>query len=168
MTGGSRGGGVSLGVMSGRELTVTRVVHASPEAVWQVLTDLEGATQTLRAVTGIEVVAGEGYAVGTRWVETRRLLGREESQTMEVTAVDRPRRTVVESRSHGVLYRTVFSLQPVEEGTRLEMCFGASHPDPTLLFRVTSAVFGRVGMALTRKMLEQDLADIAARAESAS
>jgi hypothetical protein len=157
--------------MAGRELTVSRLVHASPEAVWAVLTDLERAPEVLRGVTSVEVVdgaGGEGYAEGTRWVETRRILGREESQLLEVTGVDPPRRTVVESRDHGVRYRTVFSLQRREDGTRLEMCFGASHPDPTLLFRLTSAVFGRVGMALTRKLLEQDLADIAAAAESAS
>jgi carbon monoxide dehydrogenase subunit G len=152
--------------MAGRELTVSRVVHASPEEVWQVLTDLEGAPETLRGVSRVEVLEGSTYDVGTRWAETRRILGKEETQTMEVTGCDPPHRTVVESRSAGVLYRTMFSLEPAEDGTLLTVCFGASHPDPTLLQRVTVAVFGRVGEALTSRLLAQDLEDIAARAES--
>jgi uncharacterized protein YndB with AHSA1/START domain len=152
--------------MAGRELTVSRVVHASPEEVWQVLTDLEGAPTTLRGVTRVELLDGAAYDVGTRWTETRKILGKEETQTMEVTGCDPPHRTVVESRSTGVLYRTVFTLQPAEDGTELSVCFGASHPDPTLLQRVTVAVFGRVGAALTSRLLAQDLEDIAARVES--
>jgi uncharacterized protein YndB with AHSA1/START domain len=154
--------------MAGRELTVSRVVAAPPDAVWAVLTDVDHAPETLRGVTRVERLAGEGYAEGTRWTETRKILGREESQTLEVTASEPPRRTVVESRAHGVHYRTVFSLEPVEEGTRLEMCFGASHPNPTWLHRLTTTVFGPVGLALTRRLLEQDLADIGARASGAS
>ena len=152
--------------MAGRELTVSRVVHASPDAVWQVLTDVEGAPTTLRGVTRVEIHSGSSYDVGTRWSETRKILGREETQTMEVIECVPPRRTVVESRSSGVLYRTVFTLEPVDDGTELTVCFGASHPDPTLLQRVTVAVFGRVGVALTSRLLGQDLEDIGARAES--
>jgi uncharacterized protein YndB with AHSA1/START domain len=152
--------------MAGRELKVSRVVHASAEEVWRVLTDLEGAPETLRGVTRVEVLEGQPYDVGTRWAETRKILGKEETQTMEVTGADPPHRTVVESRSSGVLYRTVFTLDEVADGTELSVCFGASHPDPTLLQRVTVAVFGRVGAALTSRLLAQDLEDIAARAES--
>jgi uncharacterized protein YndB with AHSA1/START domain len=154
--------------MAGRELTVTRIVHASPEEVWRVLTDLEGAPSTLRGVSRVELLDGAPYDVGTRWSETRKILGKEETQTMEVTGCDPPHRTVVESRAAGVLYRTVFTLEPVDEGTELGVCFGASHPDPTLLQRVTVAVFGRVGAALTSRLLAQDLEDIARRAESSA
>src|SRR3712207_3338181 len=152
--------------MAGRELTVSRVVHASPDAVWQALTDLEAAPTNLRGASRVEGHEGSTYGAGTRWSETRKILGREETQTMEVTECVSPRRTVVESRSNGVLYRTVFTLEPVDDGTELTVCFGASHPDPTLLQRVTVAVFGRVGVALTSRLLGQDLEDIAARAES--
>jgi uncharacterized protein YndB with AHSA1/START domain len=162
--------------MAGRELTVSRVVHAPREEVWRVLTDLEGAPSTLRGVTKVEVLDGAPYDVGTRWSETRKILGKEETQTMEVTGCDPPHRTVVESRSAGVLYRTVFTLEPADAGTgkatghatELSVCFGASHPDPTLLQRVTVAVFGRVGAALTSRLLAQDLEDIADRAESSA
>ncbi|HET6562717.1 MAG TPA: SRPBCC family protein [Marmoricola sp.] len=151
--------------MPGREITVSRVVHAAPEQVWAVLTDLDAAPTTLRGVSRVERVAGPAYDVGTRWRETRRILGKEETQELEVTAAEEPRRTTVEARSGGVEYRTVFTLEPADEGTLLSVCFGASHPDPTWLQRVTAAVFGPMGAAMTTKLLAQDLADIAAVAE---
>jgi uncharacterized protein YndB with AHSA1/START domain len=151
--------------MAGRELTVKRVIHASPDEVWAVLSDLEHAPETLRGVTRVEVLEGAGYEVGTRWRETRRIFGKEETQTMEVAECDPPRSTTVTSRSAGVEYRSVFTLEPAEAGTLATICFGASHPDPNLLQRLTATLFGHVGAAVTTRLLNQDLADIAARAE---
>lgn len=151
--------------MPARELRVRRVVRAAPETVWGVLTDLEAAPKTLRGVAKVEVVEGDGYAVGTRWKETRKVLGLEETQTLQVTACTPPRSTTVESRSGGVDYTTTFTLEAIEDGTLLTLSFGASHPDPNLLQRLTATVFGRVGTAVTTRLLAQDLADIAAHAE---
>ena len=154
--------------MAGRELTVKRLVHAPPEAVWSALTDLSAAPEILRGVSRLELLEGSGYDVGTRWRETRRLFGMEESQTMEVADCDPPRSTVVTSRSAGVEYRKVYDLEPVDDGTLLKVCFGASHPDPNLLQRLTAALFGHVGAAVTTRLLTQDLADVGARAEQDS
>jgi uncharacterized protein YndB with AHSA1/START domain len=151
--------------MARREIKVHRRIAAPAEAVWEVLTDVQHAPETLRGVTGVQILEQPAYGVGTRWVETRRILGKEDSQTLEVTESEPPRSTVVEARSAGVDYRTAFTLEPVEGGTRVEVVFGASHPDPNLLQRLTATVFGRVGAAVTARLLSQDLADIAARAE---
>ncbi len=151
--------------MAGRELTVQRVVRAPRKRVWAALTDLDAAPEILRAVTGVEVLDGGRYARGTRWRETRRLFGKEETQTLEVAECRPSRGTTVVSRSAGVDYRKVYTLETDDDGTLLTVCFGASHPDPTLLRRLTATLFGHVGAAVTTRLLAQDLADIAARAE---
>ena len=84
---------------------------------------------------------------------------------MEVAESDPPLSTTVTARSRGVDYRTVFTLEPVEDGTLLTVRFGATHPDPNLLQRLTATLFNPVGAAVTTRLLNQDLADIAARAE---
>jgi hypothetical protein len=43
--------------------------------------------------------------------------------------------------------------------------FGAEVLRPTVVSRVMLALFGRIGMNLTRKALARDLAEIAAKAE---
>lgn len=154
--------------MSGHKITVSRVVHAEPDAVWRVLTDLDAAPEVFRAVSRVKRLEGEGYAVGTRWLETRRIFGKEETEELHVTEVQEPSRTTVEADSGGVHYTTVFSLEPVKESTRLQVTFSGYHPDPNLLQRLTATVFGAVGARVTTRMLAQDLADIARAAESTS
>lgn len=151
--------------MAGRELTVKRVIKAPRKRVWTALTDLEAAPEIFRGITGVEVLDGTRYAAGTRWRETRRAFGKEEVQTYEVAEVQPPRRTAVTSRFAGVDYRKVYTLEKTDEGTLLTLCFGASHPDPNLLQRLTATLFGQVGAAVTTRQLNQDLADIASRAE---
>lgn len=151
--------------MAGRELTVKRVILASRKRVWSALTDLGAAPEIFRSVTRVEVLDGQRFAKGTRWRETRRVFGKEETQTYEVSDSQPPRSTTVTSRSGGVDYRKVYTLEKTDEGTLLTLCFGASHPDPNLLQRLTATLFGQVGAAVTTRQLTQDLADVAARAE---
>jgi hypothetical protein len=51
-------------------------------------------------------------------------------------------------------------------GTDVTMTFGAEVLKPTLMSKIMMALFGRIGMGITRKALAKDLADIAAKAES--
>jgi uncharacterized protein YndB with AHSA1/START domain len=154
--------------MAGRELTVERLVHAPPERVWAAMTDLEQAPAILRGVTRVEVLSGDGFAVGTRWRETRKMFGKDETQTLEVATCSPPRSATVTSQQLGVDYRIVHTLEPVDGGTLVTICFGATHPDPNLLQRLTATVFGRVGAAVTTRLLSQDLADVAAWVEEPS
>lgn len=61
--------------MSDIALSLERAIDASPDAVWRVLTDLEGSEAVLSGVARIERLAGFGYAIGTRWRETRTVMG---------------------------------------------------------------------------------------------
>ncbi|MDV8008132.1 hypothetical protein [Rhodococcus sp. IEGM 1318] len=60
----------------------------------------------------IERLAGEGYAVGTKWRETRKMMGKEATEDMWVTEVEAPSRTVVKANSHGMNYTSGFTLKP--------------------------------------------------------
>ncbi len=151
--------------MAGRELSVKRLVRAPRRRVWSALTDVDRAPEIYRSIVRTERLEGRGFAVGTRWRETRRVFGKEETQTLEVAAADRYRTATVTTRSVGVDYRTVYTLETVEGGTMVTVCFGASHPDPTLLRRLTATLFGQVGAAVTTRQLAQDLAALAAHVE---
>lgn len=153
--------------MPDHHVQVEREIAASPETVWGVITDLDHAAETLNGVTRVEVLTDAPYAVGTRWRETRRMMGREETQELHVTEAEPPRRTTVEAESGGVHYVSTFTLTPTASGTHLLMTFAGSQPQPSGLQRLAWTVFGRLGLRLTRRMMARDLDDIARRAEPA-
>jgi uncharacterized protein YndB with AHSA1/START domain len=153
--------------VAGHTITLTRIVHASPHLVWAVLTDLDRAPEVLRNVTKVERMTDGPYAVGTRWQETRRMMGKEETEEMWVTESDPLRRTVVAASSKGAEYRTTFELEHQPDDTTLLRCtFHGETPDPTGVQKLLWAVLGRLGAKVTRKAIEQDLEDIAAAAQS--
>lgn len=152
--------------MPNTQIEIVRDVAAPPEVVWGVLTDLAHAADTLSGVTRIQVLTDGGYDVGTRWRETRRMLGKEVTEEMEVTGVEAPRRTTIESDSSGVHYVSEFRLEPTTDGTRLTMSFAGEQRDLSVVRKVTWAVFGKLGLKAAGKMMTRDLEDITARAEA--
>ncbi len=104
-------------------MTVSRHVDAPSERVWAVLTDLEHSPEVIRAIESVEIHTGTGFDVGTRWMETRTMMGRTASETMEVTALDPGRSYVVEADSSGTHYRSEFVIAPDDGGTTVTMTF---------------------------------------------
>lgn len=152
--------------MVGHSVSVERSIEADAARVWDVITDLDYSPEVLSSIVRIERLEGEGYEVGTRWRETRRMWGREETEEMWVSEVDEPRATTVRAESRGTEYVTTFTLEPREQGTVLRVDFSAETPSPGPAQRIGWMVFGKAGMRATRKALEQDLAEIAAVAEA--
>ncbi|MGC5627010.1 SRPBCC family protein [Georgenia sp. Z1344] len=131
------------------------------------LTDPAGSEQVLSGVSSIEMLTDGPYRVGTRWKETRTFMGGSETEEMWVTAVDEPRSTTLAANARGATYGTTFVLEPIPTGTRLTMTFGGEDTSAGGLRKLLGAVTERIGMAMSKKMMTQDLADIAAAAEAA-
>lgn len=147
--------------------TLTQHIQASPESVWAVITDIPASAATLSGVESVQLLTDGPYGEGTRWRETRKMLGRSETVEMWVASVEPGRSTVVKALQGGADYTTRFSLSPRDGGTDLTLTFGAEIIKPTAASRILMALFGKLGMSVTRKALAKDLADIAAKAESA-
>jgi len=106
------------------------------------------------------------YGEGTRWKETRTMMGRAETVEMWVTLADPPCSTTVKALQGGADYTSRFTLAERDGGTDLTLTFGADVVKPTVLSKVSMALFGKIGMSITRKALAKDLAEIAAKAET--
>jgi carbon monoxide dehydrogenase subunit G len=146
--------------------SLTQHVNARPEKVWAVISDIPGSAATLSGVESIQMVSEGPYGEGTRWKETRSMMGRRETVEMWVSQADPPRSTTVKALQGGADYTSRFTLAERDGGTDLTLIFGAEVLKPTVLSRVMMALFGRIGMSITRKALAKDLAEIAAKAES--
>lgn len=145
-------------------MTVSRDVSAPVERVWAIITDLEQSPSVIGAIESVEVHTEAGFGVGTRWTETRTMMGRTASETMEVTAVDPGRSYVVEATSGTTRYRSEFRVEAAGDGTALTMTFGAT--SSTVGAKILAATIGRLFAGMTRKALAADLDDIAQAAES--
>lgn len=154
--------------MAAHSLTLTREIDAPAEDVWHVLTHVEDSATILSGVSEIEMLTDGPYAVGTRWRETRTMMGGSETEEMWVAEVDEPRSTVIRAEARGATYVTTFTLEPTENGTRLTMTFAGGMEKPGLVMRVLGPITSRLGLAMSKKMMTQDLADIATAAEGLS
>jgi carbon monoxide dehydrogenase subunit G len=146
--------------------SLTQHIHASPEKVWSVISDIPGSAATLSGVESVQMLSEGPYGEGTRWKETRTMMGRSETVEMWVAKADPPRSTTVKALQGGADYTSRFSLAERDRGTDLTLTFGAEVLKPTVFSKVTMALFGKIGMSITRKALTKDLAEIAAKAES--
>ncbi|GII99827.1 polyketide cyclase/dehydrase/lipid transport protein [Sediminihabitans luteus] len=151
--------------MVNKEIVESRVMDAPVDAVWRVITTIRDAASVLRGVERIEVVAGDdgpdGYAVGLRWKETRKILGRSGTEEMEVTDVEPGRSTRITAESGGIVYTTTFELQKIGPKTRVVVRFsGITPPDASVVTRGMVALFGGLGTLATGAGLRRDLEDI--------
>ncbi|MFJ5954444.1 SRPBCC family protein [Paenarthrobacter sp. NPDC092416] len=146
--------------------TLTQHINATPEKVWAVISDIPGSAGTLSGIDAIQMLSEGPYGEGTRWKETRTMMGRQETVEMWVSQTDPPRSTTVKALQGGADYTTRFSLAERDGGTDLTLTFGAEILQPSLISKITMALFGKIGMSMTRKALSKDLAEIAAKAES--
>lgn len=153
-----------------QHVTVQRRVEAAPEDVWAIVTDLEHAVEHLSQVSGLRRLTDGPYAIGTGWRETRRMMGRTETQELWVVENDPGRRTVTEATHGSTRYRTEIALDPVDDGaaTQVSVHFSGHGPEPSGLGRVALKVMGPLAQRMTERTLRTELDDIARAAEARS
>lgn len=147
---------------------VEREVAAPAARVWAMMTDVTRTPDVLSSVTAVERVDDGGeFGVGTRWRETRTVMGRETTEEMRVNSVDPGRDYTVEADSRGRHHVTVLTIEPRDEDrSRVFMRFEVR---PTSRAgRIRAATVGRLLRGPTRKRLASDLEEIALAAEDAN
>lgn len=143
-------------------VTVRQPCSAPVETVWAVATDLANAPAAISGISTTEVLSSGDFGVGTRWKETRRMYGRDASETMTITAVEPGRSYTAEAASSGMRYVTTWEFAPVEGGSEITMTF-SGEPVGTL-GKMLSRVMGFMNRSV-EKAMRQDMADLAAYAE---
>jgi hypothetical protein len=142
----------------------TKYVEAPPQTVFDVAADLEHAAEHVRGIEKIEMLTPPPVGVGTRWRETRKMMGKLATETLEVKAFDRPRKYVVGCESCGCYFESTFTFAPRSSGTAVTL--DVHTKALTLMARIMSPI-GNMMMGKTmRKLLDDDLEDVKRVAES--
>lgn len=148
------------------ELTASIHIAAAPAAVFAICSDFVHAPQHVSAITRVEMLTQGPTRQGTRFKETRKMFGKEATETMEVVEFSPDSSFTLGAESCGTRYRTTFSFTPKEGGTEVEFRFLAT---PLTL---TAKVMGAIMMPFMKKMLHkcvmQDLQDVKKRLEAAT
>ncbi|WP_241566021.1 SRPBCC family protein [Prescottella agglutinans] len=84
-----------------------------------------------------------------------------------LSGVSRVERVAGSGYEVGTRWRETRRMTDLGGSTDLAMTFSPSQSAPSGFEQIMMAVFGRLGMRVTAKVMMQDLADIAARAEAA-
>jgi hypothetical protein len=146
-------------------VTVATTIVAPIERVFSVFADFEHWADRVSNIREIEMLTTGGFELGTRWLETRDMLAQQDTSEMEVTAFERNRTYTITHHRVGTRIDTVFTFEPFEEGTRvqIECDFGGAGLAPRLPGPVGWAIGARAHDVLSR-----DLADLKASMETAS
>jgi hypothetical protein len=144
--------------------TITKSVEAPVEIVFDAATDLPQAAEYVRGIEKIELLTPGPIGVGTRWRETRRMMGREATETLEIKSFDRPRSYTVGCESCGCYFETTFAFAPRANGTVVTL--DVRTQALTLMAKLMSPI-GNLMMGKTmRKLMEDDLEDVKRETES--
>ncbi|MEM9347409.1 MAG: SRPBCC family protein [Planctomycetota bacterium] len=147
------------------KLEVKRQISAPIERVYDVFTDLPHAAERVSGIESVEVLTDQPFGVGTRWEETRIMMGKRATETMWITAVEPNRSYTTEAESGGAHYKSTFTFEPNDAGTRVVMSFEGR---PMTWWSKMLSPLGLLMKGSIRKMLHQDLDDLAAVCEAAA
>ena len=146
-------------------IKISQQVDAPVDVVFDVFSNIPDASETIAGINKIEMLTDGPVGVGTRWKETRTMLGKECTEEMGFSEFERPNRYVVEAESCGCHFATEFSFREQGGGTQVTMEM-ASRPLTLMAKLMTPIGFLMKGTMV--KCMKQDIADCKQAAEAKS
>ncbi len=146
-------------------VTVSNHVARPIEQVFALFSDIEHGPAHVSGIKKIEMLTPGGVRLGTRWRETREVLGLLDDAEMEITAFERNHMYTITHHKGGVRIDTTFWFEASDAGTnvRVEFELEAGGVPPGLLAPLGWAIGGRI-----EKVLGHDLADLKQSVEGGS
>jgi len=138
-------------------------IGAPVDAVFARFTDIQHSAARVGGIKDIQLLTPGSFELGTRWRETRDVLGRQDDAEMEITSFEKNRHYTITHHKGSVRIDTTFRFEPIAEGTRVSIEFGLNPQGlpPGLLAPLEWAIAGKV-----QDVLSRDLADLKASLEA--
>ncbi len=138
-------------------VAVSNEIAAPLDRVFQTFTDIEHGPTHVSGIKKLEMMTPGPVHIGTRWLETREVMGRLDTAEMEITAFQRDCMYTITHHKAGVRIDTTFRFEPSGGGTKVTVEFSLDPGGlpPGLLAPLGWAIAGKV-----EKVLSHDLADL--------
>jgi len=98
-----------------------RTIHAALEEVFRTISDVRNFRQAVPHITKIDFLTDQQVGVGTRFLETRLMQGREQTVELEVAEYVENDRIRMRSDAGGTLWDSLFTVSAGASGVTLEM-----------------------------------------------
>lgn len=144
------------------QIEIETFVAAPPPVVFETLANFANWPQFMSGIARMEMLTTGPVAVGSRFRETRTMLGKSASEEIEVAEMAAPHRIVLTAHNHGTDYRIAHMLAAAAEGTQLSLQFAGT---PVPLAARLFAPLGWLFAGSARKQIEKDLGDLKREAE---
>lgn len=141
------------------KLTVSTIMNSSIERVWKTITDFENLVNIIPSIIDIEVlIKPEVHLTGFKWKETRVLFGKKATEVMWVEEADENNYLSIAAASHGMDYKTNYTLEEESGKVRLTVeFFGKAR---TKMAKFLSMTTGLIFRNATKKALISDLNEL--------
>jgi carbon monoxide dehydrogenase subunit G len=145
-------------------IVVEKQVNAPPEKVFALMSDFPNGAKTVPAITRVEMLTSGPVGVGTKFKETRKMFGKEATETMEVTKFDPPRSFSLGAESCGQIYNSTISVMPDGAGSKLSLSFEAK--PVSFVAKIIGPLMFVMFKGTMTKCFEGDLEAVKAKAEA--
>jgi hypothetical protein len=144
---------------------VSEDIGAPVNRVFSRFTDIEHGSEYVSGIKKVDMMTLGPLHLGSRWTETREVMGRLDDAEMEITAFEQDKAYTITHHKAGIRIDTTFTFEPISTGTRVnvEFAFNPQGLPPSLLAPLEWATAGRV-----RQVLSHDLADLKGVIEGAA
>jgi uncharacterized protein YndB with AHSA1/START domain len=145
------------------KLELSRRVNAPRDRVFEVFTDLSRAAERISGIRRLEILTDGPVGKGTRFRETRVMFGREATETFEFTDFQPGRLYTVCANSCGAIFESTFTFTPEGSATQVVMTMQTK---PVTLLAKVATLFSFLCAGMMKRIMTQDLDDLARVAES--
>ena len=139
-------------------ITVSKHFECAPDIAFDVISDFPNAPEYINGIKDVQMLTDGPVAVGTKVKETRIMMGREATEIMEVTVMDKPSTFIVEAFNHGTEYVTKYTVDPENDGAKVTLVFKGT--PKTFMAKVLATLFSRM-ISTVADLMEKDLIDAA-------
>ncbi len=135
-----------------RSLTIERTIQAPLDKVFRTVAHIEEFSKVIPHITDVQFLTEKKTGVGTRFVETRLMNGREHRTELQVVQYEPDQCVRLVTESHGTTWDTLFQTQDAGNGTTRLTLIMESTPHHLAQKLLLPLIHGHI-----RKLVENDL-----------
>jgi hypothetical protein len=139
------------------KISVTLSVNAQPALAYAIATDVRAWPGIISGIESTEILTRDPIGAGTRFRETRRMLGTLATEEMTFAEFDPPARFVLTAYNHGTRYRATHEFKGMGLATEMTLSFSGR---PITSMAHFMSPFAFLFQPILRRQLVSDLADL--------